>query len=337
MKPFHFFFLAALALSVFACDQSNRETSSSQAAYRIDTSQFIAYGKLGLYPVVATQQEQGLEDWKTLGEMMDNTHFRITEYIPFGRSDDASAVGQLTVQNKSRDTVLLIPGDVVTGGNQDRVIAHPVAILPKSMQQISVFCVEPGRWSPRVEEGEPDETQEQGGTFAFSGYFHVASSGVRKAASEKQNQNAVWAEVRKTTTALGAKTKTETYAALQEKGTFKGNIDAYLTSALVKRTADGRTQHPWESTSNIVGVVSVSGDRVTGIDLFGSSELFAKKYSDLLHGYVVDALQTKPETTTPLSRNRIKGIENQINRQPETDKGSFVWNGQLVHRFFVED
>lgn len=45
------------------------------------------------------------------------------------RSDDRT-YNTLTVQNKSQDTIFLMSGDVVTGGNQDRVIAQDGAVMP---------------------------------------------------------------------------------------------------------------------------------------------------------------------------------------------------------------
>ncbi len=57
-------------------------------------------------------------------------------------------VNTLVLVNNSRQPLLLLAGEIVTGGKQDRVIAKD-RIVPAGSDPIdlSVFCIEPGRWT----------------------------------------------------------------------------------------------------------------------------------------------------------------------------------------------
>jgi hypothetical protein len=57
-------------------------------------------------------------------------------------------VNTLVLVNNSKKPLLLLAGEIVTGGKQDRVIAKD-RIVPAGADPIDlgVFCIEPGRWT----------------------------------------------------------------------------------------------------------------------------------------------------------------------------------------------
>ena len=62
-------------------------------------------------------------------------------------------VNRLTIQNRSNQDVFVQAGDIVKGGQQDRVLALDLIVPPKSGRiPIDAFCVEQGRWSRRGDE-----------------------------------------------------------------------------------------------------------------------------------------------------------------------------------------
>src|SRR5512147_764239 len=64
--------------------------------------------------------------------------------IPIGGGE----VNRLVLVNNSNRPLLLLAGEIVTGGKQDRVIGKD-RIVPAHSDPVdlSVFCVEPGRWT----------------------------------------------------------------------------------------------------------------------------------------------------------------------------------------------
>src|SRR5215475_2944261 len=99
-------------------------------------------------------------------------------------------VNRLTIQNRSNQDVFVQAGDIVKGGQQDRVLALDLIVPPKSGRiPIDAFCVEQGRWSRRGNEA----------VAAFSASDNaLASKDLKIAANARRSQSDVWANVSKT-------------------------------------------------------------------------------------------------------------------------------------------
>ena len=67
--------------------------------------------------------------------------------------NETGNVQQLTIENKGAEAVFVQFGDIVKGGQQDRVLTVSLLIEPKSgVIPIGAYCVEQGRWSARGKE-----------------------------------------------------------------------------------------------------------------------------------------------------------------------------------------
>ncbi len=296
-------FAGFAVLFLFACSDSGPEDkgSATEPANAAEQSYLAAglqlqtnanpawqYENLRLYPVVMATDPQtvdgvGLPLLRTLSEAMNLPGFRITERKQFG-NDPGAWYNALTVQNKTDETIFLMSGDVVTGGNQDRVIAHDDVVLPRTVKNIEVFCVEQGRssyYNPSAPESEKKVA-------AFRGYYSVASPRVRQAV-HSGNQQGVWDAVSSVTAANDAKSGTGTYAALETENEKKARREAYL------RFFDGK----FDDMPNAVGIVAVCNGKVVGIDIFGQPDLFRRQFKALLHGYAAEAAAAKPVTKMP--------------------------------------
>ena len=66
---------------------------------------------------------------------------------------ETGSVNALTVENTGKDEVFVQAGDIVKGGQQDRVLSVDLLLPPRSGQvSIAAFCVEHGRWTARGKE-----------------------------------------------------------------------------------------------------------------------------------------------------------------------------------------
>src|SRR5262245_62178636 len=103
---------------------------------------------------------------------------------------ETGEVNRLTIQNRSNQDVFVQAGDIVKGGQQDRVLALDLIVPPKSGRiPIDAFCVEQGRWSRRGNEA----------VTAFSASDNgLASKDLKIAANARNSQSEVWANVSKT-------------------------------------------------------------------------------------------------------------------------------------------
>src|SRR5688572_9540222 len=62
-------------------------------------------------------------------------------------------VNELAIRNLSNQDVYVQAGDIVRGGEQDRMISIDFIVPPRSGRMpIAAFCVESGRWNKRGEE-----------------------------------------------------------------------------------------------------------------------------------------------------------------------------------------
>ncbi len=66
---------------------------------------------------------------------------------------ETGTVGELEIENAGDEDVFVNAGDIVKGGQQDRVVTASLILKAKSGRvPLSVFCVESGRWSARGDE-----------------------------------------------------------------------------------------------------------------------------------------------------------------------------------------
>src|SRR5947208_8109455 len=109
-------------------------------------------------------------------------------------------VNELSIENVSSEEVYVQSGDIVKGGQQDRMLAVDLILPPRSGKiPISAFCVENGRWSQRG--------TEQVTVFGSSGNA-VAGRDVKLAAKSAGSQSEVWRQVAVAQDKLSAKTGT---------------------------------------------------------------------------------------------------------------------------------
>src|SRR5438874_1412781 len=138
---------------------------------------------------------------------------------------ETSTVNELTIENVSREEVYVQSGDIVKGGQQDRMLVVDLILPPRSgVIPIAAFCVEHGRWSQR---GNEEST-----VFNSSGNA-VASREVKLAAKLKSSQTEVWREVSVAEDKLSANVGQRVNGAASPS-----SFELALENKEVKKTAD---------------------------------------------------------------------------------------------------
>lgn len=278
-----YFSLLSLLLLLVACQPENKqEQAVTPSPFTIDLANDATWEKdqLRLIPITASEefiaQQAKVAQYKVLSEALAQERFRISEKKPYGRFSDAGAVNALTVQNKTEDPIFLMEGDIVQGGNQDRVIGEDQVIAARSIQDIPVFCVEHGRWTYQGDNALNEADKE---IFAFRGYYNVASSNVRRSVQAGSQQD-VWQEVAEVTSKNFAETDTKAYAGLESNDDFVNQRATY--ERFFGDKLEGQDQ--------IVGFIAISGSHILGGDIFGHPELLRRQYLALLSSYATDAI-----------------------------------------------
>jgi hypothetical protein len=223
---------------------------------------------LRLYPIKA--KTSFTDTFKTVGKYMNLKEALAKGKVIITEQLGGAQVNTLTIENISSDTIMILSGEVITGGKQNRIIAKDLILLPHSGKiDLSVYCVEAGRW-------ENVST----GTNTFSSYFNVGSMSLRKTVDKENSQSAVWSTVDVVNKANGTSSRTKTYTAITQSEDFTRNLKAYT----------GFFKEKFSAEPNVIGVVVVSGNKVLGCDMFATADLFKKNFENLLASYATEAI-----------------------------------------------
>src|SRR5277367_2427375 len=163
----------------------------------------VSYENITIFPVVSSSS-QDTSPFLTLDEGLSSGEVIVSEQGAAGlaRTRDGrpvavpqytngASVNQLVLINRSKRPLLLLAGELVSGGKQDRIIGKD-RIVPVGSDPLplDVFCVEHGRWT--------------GASSQFVSSKTIVHPSVREQAAVAQNQTEVWDAVRSGTLAKAA-------------------------------------------------------------------------------------------------------------------------------------
>ena len=281
-----------LVLSLCALVAAPSRAGTPRAAGRYQVLGPISSGNLTIFPVVAAETHDTagfltLDEGVRSGEVVVTEAGRVAPLIrrrpgivPVPYQGGGAEVNRLVLVNNSDRPLLLLAGEIVTGGKQDRVIGKD-RIVPAHSDPIdlSVFCVEPGRWTAVSDK------------FGSLG-AQMAQPSVRAKAMVEKNQQQVWNEVRRSTddayagAAPNARPETTSYARAMEGGAVQRKLAQI--AAPIARDYQGVLRELRERKA--VGVVAAVNGRIIWADVFASPALLEKYWPKLVRSYAAEAL-----------------------------------------------
>ena len=218
-------------------------------------------------------------------------------YMPLNEALDGGAftvyetgdVDQLSVENRSDRPVFIQAGDIVKGGNQDRVLATDLIVPPNSGKiAIASFCVEHGRWSQRQEESHKE---------FGSANQRIASKGMRKAMRGKsKSQQEVWANVANDQQKLSNNLQGNV-AAQESASSYQLSLE---NEALQQRVVLHRDSLSGllELAPNTIGVAFIINGSFSNADVYGSPALFRQLWPRLLEAAITEAISERDAPQT---------------------------------------
>lgn len=193
---------------------------------------------------------------------------------------ETKEVNELAIRNFSNQDVYVQAGDIVRGGDQDRMISIDFIVPPRSGRMpIAAFCVESGRWSKRGEEQSA----------YFSSSENAASTKELKLAAKRANsQEAVWANVsaaqdklsKNVMGAVNVDASPTSLALSVETATVRDTTAAYI------KALDGILRNK----QDVIGFAFAINGKVNSADVYASHALFAKLWPKLLKATATEAL-----------------------------------------------
>ncbi|MEK6815102.1 MAG: DUF6569 family protein [Nitrospirota bacterium] len=239
-------------------DESVKTIRSGVSSLRVGKP--ISHDGLTLFPLVPGKNGA---NGKKIGEIRT-----MDEALEAGslvvRESGRGVVETLVVENRGDAPVLLMAGEILVGGKQNRTLRQDVLLPPRSGEvSIPTYCVEEGRWREKTSKFD------SGGT--------LAHPSLRKEALKAAPQAKIWREVRERSQSAGVQSAT-------------GDVQAYYGDKKVAQAVEKGAEEIEKRgfPSDALGVVAVRGARVVGVDLFAGPYLFAKLRRKVIKTYLFD-------------------------------------------------
>jgi hypothetical protein len=307
----------------------------------------VTYENIAIFPVVSGSS-QDTSSFLTLEEGLASGEVIVSErgaagFVrnrgqvqpnPMPQYDAGASVNQLVLINRSKRPLLLLAGELVSGGKQDRIIGKD-RIVPVGAEPLplDVFCVEHGRWT--------------GASSQFTAAKTIVHPSVRERAAVDQKQTEVWAGVaggsigaatrlpasappsaaprisaRTLADAIAIEAPTQSYRKIYEGSRVGGSVDGFVEQVqrrFARATANLKGEH-------VVGVVVAYGGEVAWSDIFASGELFRQYWNKLLRSYAVEALARPTLRETASTDDAREFLRRPNGREvQETEAGVYRW------------
>jgi hypothetical protein len=316
VKPLRIFLLILLMIvAIFAGSLAPRCTAGAiigpgeldivrKDPYRV--LEPIESGKLTIFPVILANGGSKTPQWQyiTLDEGLKSGEVVVTEAgramglvrpvrpggpVPSFPQDD---VNRLVLMNHSSRPLILLAGEIVTGGKQDRVIAKD-RIVPAASDPIdlSVFCIEPGRWVA---------SSAQFGAAGRGAESFMVQPTVRRQTMAAQDQQSVWSAVGSAihgmnsavagTSAGGPAPTVPVNTTSYAKAMLNAAVGQQVDTAGGPALGSGEQLLEKLRRQHAVGVVVAVHGEIVWADIFANTELLEKYWTKLIRSYAAEAI-----------------------------------------------
>lgn len=193
-----------------------------------------------------------------------------------------STVNTLIVENNAVTPLILIDGEEVIGGDQNRLVNSTILVAPHSEMKIPVSCTERGRWAYKSE---------------FKNSNYLANYETRRAKMNASRlkmpvQNTVWSSI----------------DCLEDAVEFKSATSAMSESYDNLKIDHDKFIKAFEIEDNQNGVVIIINGEIKGFELFLNSEIYKEFHEKILKSYLIDA--KNENAPFPINIDEVKSVLN---------------------------
>lgn len=201
-------------------------------------------------------------------------------------------VNRLAIENRGGEEVFVQSGDIVKGGQQDRVLTVSLMLPPRSGRvPIAAFCVEQGRWAPRGKEEAKSFSSADAAVPSRDAKLAMKAPLAASAAGRgeiAQRQQSVWLQVATTQDKL-SRTLGAPVAAAQSSSSLQLALENGKVGS--ERAEYATALRPaGERETDIVGYVIAINGRLNSGDVYPSNALFRKMWPKLLDAAATEAV-----------------------------------------------
>ncbi len=236
-----------------------------------------------------------------------------------------STVNTIVVENKSVVPLLLVDGEEIVGGDQNRIMEATILIAPESEMKVPVNCTEHGRW---------------GFKHSFKQSENIADSSTRLAKrqafrSNANVQQAVWDSIEDLEMSRSFSSPTQAMSESYENA--KSDLNEFLDAFSV---AEGQS-----------GVVVLIDGEVKGFEVFLNSEIYREYHEKILKSYLINAKENNDPFTVNIDtvkdmidgalseefeEVKNEGLESRFEFNSGDGIGScYTYRNELVHMSYL--
>ncbi len=201
-----------------------------------------------------------------LEEAIAKRSVRITE------TTESGEVPFLSLVNEGDCPVLILEGEELVGGKQNRIVNTSMIIQPGVALKIPVSCMEAGRWASRNEEFHSGEAIFRARSRAV--HKQNVSFSLHTEGSFRGEQGAVWDEVQLSLAELNAASPTSDFRAGRAQVAHR--IEEFVEGL---GPVDGQ-----------IGAIFFSRAGVIGAELLGTKELYRKACEKIIRSFAFEVL-----------------------------------------------
>ncbi len=192
---------------------------------------------------------------------------------------DPPEVPSLAITNHADVPILLVEGEMLVGGDQNRTMNVTVLCPPHARIVVPVSCVEAGRWGMRRTVSK--SSKHAPGSLRAA---KIANLQPRMGPNpgRQSDQGRVWDEVERQSMAH------EVYSGTSALDDVQEEVEDRIADQLDKVRA----------LPDQIGVVCTVGERVIGLDLFDKPATLDKYLRGIVAGHALDARSTGPDSAS---------------------------------------
>jgi hypothetical protein len=207
-------------------------------------------------------------------------------------------VKKVRVSSFTGSYILIMAGEIVSGGRQTRTMVKDVLVPPYARNLVvDVYCIEEGRW---------EETDK-----GFSPAEPMLDSHIRGKVMREESQSNIWSGIREEEDSARSYSDTHDLLELYQKRGRDRNLMRELRRA--------RSWIP----SNSIGMVVYKNGCIIGMDAFYSHSLFLREFDKLFSSYYYTKSYVDCESIP------VKGFLNNLRRVSITEDRGYRGAGRL--------
>lgn len=173
-----------------------------------------------------------------------------------------STVNTLIVKNNAVTPLLLVDGEEIIGGDQNRIVNATILIAPNSEEKIPVNCTEHGRWAYKSEFKQSE----------YMANYRTRSAKEKALRANLSEQQAVWDSINDLEMSRSFSSPTQAMSESYEN--LKVDLDEFISNF---KAVDGQT-----------GAVIIIDGEIKGFELFLNSQIYHEYHEKILKSYLID-------------------------------------------------